>query len=256
MMMLIVLLISLLSLKMRIAAQEINASIEDLESQFASSSSSEYSFEEFNVKLNFDYHNYTELSRFLHDVAAHYPALTQLYSIGKSVRGRELWVLAVSSTAHEHVSGKPEVKYVANIHGNEPVSKEILLHFILHLVSRYGYDDIVTLLLNRTRIHFLASMNPDGYERSIAQRCRGERGRKNDRGYDLNRNFPDHFQKNGAPLQPETEAIIGWMSSIPFVLSAGLHGGTLVASYPRVFSFFVQMISNIRKRVLKSVGAR
>ena len=45
--------------------------------------------------------------------------------------GRELWVLAVSSTPDSHVAGKPEVKYVANIHGNEPVSKEILLHFIL-----------------------------------------------------------------------------------------------------------------------------
>ena len=45
--------------------------------------------------------------------------------------GRDLWVLAVSSTPAKHVIGKPEVKYVGNIHGNEPISKEILLHFIL-----------------------------------------------------------------------------------------------------------------------------
>lgn len=44
---------------------------------------------------------------------------------------RELWVLAVSSTPDRHVAGKPEMKYVGNIHGNEPVSKEILLHLIL-----------------------------------------------------------------------------------------------------------------------------
>lgn len=44
--------------------------------------------------------------------------------------GRELWVLLVSSTPNEKVLLKPEVKYVGNIHGNEPVGRELLLRFI------------------------------------------------------------------------------------------------------------------------------
>jgi hypothetical protein len=56
--------------------------------------------------------------------------------------------------------------------------------------------------------------------------------RYNARGYDLNRNFPDYFTKNQKAQQPETKAIRDWIERIPFVLSANLHGGALVASYP------------------------
>lgn len=182
--------------------------------------------------IDFAYHDYDSMTRFLRSTTSRYPSLTALYSIGKSVQGRDLWVLVVSASPYEHMIGKPDVKYVANMHGNEAVSRELMLHLIHHLVTSYHTDPYVRWMLDNTRIHILPSMNPDGFEVAKEGTCDGGQGRYNARGFDLNRNFPDYFKQNNKRAQPEVEAVKEWISKIQFVLSGSLHGGALVASYP------------------------
>ena len=47
---------------------------------------------------------------------------------------------------------RPMVKYVANIHGDEAVTRELLLGLAQHLVWNYGKDQRVTQLLNKTEV--------------------------------------------------------------------------------------------------------
>lgn len=183
-------------------------------------------------RLSMQYHNYTSMTTYLRHVSTIYANLTALYSIGQSVQGRELWVMVVSSSPYEHMIGKPNVKYVANMHGNEAVGRELMLHLILYLVQNYDTDYYVRWLLDNTRIHVMPSMNPDGFEVASEGTCQGGQGRYNARGFDLNRNFPDYFKQNNKRSQPETEAVKEWISKIQFVLSGNIHGGALVASYP------------------------
>ncbi|KAL1494932.1 hypothetical protein ABEB36_010437 [Hypothenemus hampei] len=183
-------------------------------------------------KLTQKYHHFDEMTQFMRQITARYPALTALYSIGKSVRGRDLWVMVVSASPYEHMIGKPDVKYIGNIHGNEAVSRELLLELIQYLVTSYQTDNYIKWLLDNTRIHILPSMNPDGFEVAKEGTCDGAQGRYNSQGYDLNRNFPDYFKQNVKRAQPETEAVKEWIKKIQFVLSGSLHGGALVASYP------------------------
>ncbi|CAF4181778.1 unnamed protein product, partial [Rotaria magnacalcarata] len=85
----------------------------------------------------------------------------------------------------------------------------------------------------------------DGFENAVAGLCESfnTNGRSNAKKVDLNRDFPSQFsplQKliNGTTVdlfygrQPETIALMKWILKENFVLSANLHGGSLVASYP------------------------
>jgi murein tripeptide amidase MpaA len=128
-------------------------------------------------RLSFQYHNYTSMTTFLRHVSTVYSNLTALYSIGQSVQGREMWVMVVSRSPYEHMVGKPNVKYVANMHGNEAVGRELMLHLILHLVQNYETDYYVRWLLDNTRIHIMPSMNPDGFEVATEGTCQGGQGR-------------------------------------------------------------------------------
>lgn len=123
------------------------------------------------------------------------------------------------------------------MHGNEVVGRELLLNLIQVLLEGYGKDRDLTHLVDSTRMHMMPSMNPDGWEKSVEGDCNSEKGRGNHNGRDLNRDFPDQFksqkeEEKEDPMERETKSVIAWLHSIPFVLSANLHGGSLVANYP------------------------
>ncbi|XP_072530227.1 carboxypeptidase M isoform X2 [Salminus brasiliensis] len=182
--------------------------------------------------LEFRYHNSVQVGQYLTEVSKNYSDFTHLHSIGQSVEGRELWVLILGQNPRQHRTGIPEFKYVGNMHGNEVVGRVLLLQLIDYLTKGYLRDPLVTRLLNSSRVHILPSMNPDGFE-SSGRDCLYSQGRFNKNGVDLNRNFPDAFSSgNGQLREKEVVAVMEWLKKETFVLSANLHGGAVVASYP------------------------
>lgn len=178
------------------------------------------------------YHNYAGLTADLQGYAAAYPSITTLITLGTSVQGRQLWALLITDnpTVDED---EPEFKYVSTMHGDEPVGTEMCVYFIDHLLTNYGVDSRVTGLVDETAIWIVPLMNPDGLEAGT---------RNNANGFDLNRSFPDYDDDftgtvfNGAPdytgLEPEVVRLMGWSYAHRFALSANLHTGAVVASYP------------------------
>ena len=172
-----------------------------------------------------DYHDYNELTEFLVNISNTYPSITNLISIGQSVQGRELWVLEISDNPGVN-EVEPEFRYIANMHGDETVGREMSVYLIDWLCSNYGVSERATNLVNNTSIHIMPSMNPDGFEL-------GQRNNAND--VDLNRDFPDQFQdpnNNVNGRQPETRSVMQWSEQHNFILSANMHTGALVVNYP------------------------
>lgn len=171
------------------------------------------------------YHTYATLTSELQSIAQAHPEITRLFSAGKSVQGRDLWIMKITDDPGVE-EDEPEVRYLAAMHGDEVVGKENCVNFINLLVDGYGVDPRITSLVNEAEIWILPSMNPDGTEL---------RQRYNVNGYDLNRDFPDQFEDpvdSPAGRQPETAAVMNWGYSHSPVLSANFHGGTVVANYP------------------------
>ncbi|XP_056586913.1 carboxypeptidase D, b isoform X2 [Triplophysa dalaica] len=180
------------------------------------------------------YYNYVDLTDRLQSLSQKYAHICSLSSIGQSVEGRELWVMRVTTDPRIDVPGKPRFKYVGNIHGDESLSRQVLVYLIEHLLTRYNRDARVTELVNRTDIYIMPSMNPDGFERAEEGDCAGSsEARQNAKHYDLNRSFPDQFEPSGTVYDiPEVTAVMKWILEKKFVLSGSLHGGSVVASYP------------------------
>lgn len=183
--------------------------------------------------IDFKHHNYQTMVEYMHRINRECPNITRIYFIGESVNKQELLVMEMSDKPGTHELLEPEFKYVGNMHGNEVVGREMLLYLLDDLCTRYkAGDKEAKQLIEETRIHIMPSMNPDGYAVAEEGDCMSIKGRANANNVDLNRNFEDQFFATKQPEQPETKHIVDWLTQYPFVLSANLHGGSLVANYP------------------------
>lgn len=107
-------------------------------------------------------HTYEEIVDLLKGYAAAYPKWTKLESIGKTMQGRDLWMLTLTDPATGSDLSKPAMYIDGNTHANEVQGAETALYTVDYVLKNYGRLDRVTELLDRATLYVLPVVNADG----------------------------------------------------------------------------------------------
>lgn len=120
------------------------------------------------MKTSFDeYLRYEDLTRTLHALAEGHPSLCRVESVGKSVEGREIWLVELTNTRTGPADDKPAFWVDGNTHAGEVTGSMAALYLIEHLLEGYDQDDLVTRLLDEQVFYVLPRLSPDGAERYL-----------------------------------------------------------------------------------------
>ncbi len=213
-------------------------------------------FERYGLKVDFGpYYTYSEAVQELDRLHALYPdVVSEKWSIGQSIEGRELWVVRISGSS-EH---QPTLFINSAIHAREPGGVSTVFGFIHYLMRRYGVDPKITWLLDHREFYYEPVVNPDGY---VYNEFSDGWWRKNKRdnngnghfdpdydGVDLNRNFgymwgydnygssPDPtsqtYRGTGPFSEPETDNMRAFADSIRPTIAVNYHTYSNLIIYP------------------------
>jgi hypothetical protein len=208
------------------------------------------------------YHTFEETGNFLDSMHNQYSGITtDTISIGYSWEDRSIWAFKISDNP-ELDEDEPEILYTGLHHAREPMSIEVLIYFITHVLENYGVDPEITEIVDNTELWFIPILNPDGYEYN-RQTDPGGGGmwRKNRRdngngtfGVDLNRNYDfkwgyddigsspntsSETYRGPAPFsEPETQVIRDFVLAHDFVACINYHSVAELFLYPWGYTYY------------------
>ncbi|TAH53330.1 MAG: zinc carboxypeptidase [Chloroflexota bacterium] len=141
------------------------------------------------------YHDYNEMVAEIQQAEADHGAIFDLFSLGTSYQGREIWAGKISDNVGTD-ENEPEVLFTHHQHAREHLTVEMALYTLKTLTDEYGVDSTITNLVNTREIWIVFDMNPDGGEYDIAtgsyrswRKNRQPNSGSSNVGTDLNRNW-------------------------------------------------------------------
>lgn len=115
------------------------------------------------------YYNHDELTGIYREMVKKFPHLVKLVSTGKSVRGRDLWLLEITNFKTGLPESKPAAYVDGAIHGNEVQGIICALYMAWYLLTRYGNDAYVTELMDTRAFYIKPAVNADGAHAFVAE---------------------------------------------------------------------------------------
>jgi hypothetical protein len=157
-----------------------------------------------------EYHDYSGTTEMLNGFNDKYPDLIDVFSIGKSVLGKDIWCIRL--TNEKNNTRKSSCLIDGCIHGSEWEGGEACLYLAEYLLINFDANETVTHILNSSEVYLIPLVNPDGRQAD---------SRYNDNGIDLNRNFDIDFGRIRGGVIPLGK-LFGRIK-IPYIETTRLH---------------------------------
>ncbi|MEO1009350.1 MAG: M14 family metallopeptidase [Planctomycetota bacterium] len=118
---------------------------------------------EFKVDLAWNrYYDLEQVEDAMRRIAEAHPQYVELRSIGKSIQGRDIWIVIVNNPETGAHDEKPAMYIDGSIHANEIQATEVVLYSLWYLVEKQGINERLTELLNNYSFYFVPVVSPDG----------------------------------------------------------------------------------------------
>ena len=179
------------------------------------------------------YYTHSQINEKLVSFINSYPTICRQEVIGYSEENREIKALKISDNVNLDET-EPAVRLLADIHGDEKLSGEILLRLIEYVLLNYSVNSKITNIVNNLEIYCVVTVNPDGLE-NIKNGTRSSI-RYNANYVDLNRNFasswqPGTYHGTSAFSEAESLAIKALHEKEYFSSGLDLHTGSFCLTY-------------------------
>lgn len=107
------------------------------------------------------YNDHAGITEICKKIAAAYPDLCKLESIGKSYKGRDLWCLTITDFKTGDAHRKPAMYIDGNIHSNEVQGSEFSLYTAWYLTESFADTRFIRELLADKTFYIVPTINPD-----------------------------------------------------------------------------------------------
>lgn len=133
------------------------------------------------------YYDSQQLYDIMKRIEKAYPNLAKVYSVGKSVEGKEIWAMTVSNFNNGNPDEKPAMYIDGNIHSNEIQGAEVVLYTVWYVTELYDDVEWIKNLLDEKTLYVIPSINPDArdyyiYKANNPHSPRSGMGKRDDDG--------------------------------------------------------------------------
>jgi len=189
-----------------------------------------------------------EIEAMLAQAAADHPAITNLFVLGKSFEGRNIYALEISNNPGV-AEDEPAIQFNGQHHAREVATSHVVMDVVETLTNGYGSDPQITQWVDSYKTVCVPMVNPDGVRYVFDVNSLWRRNRQvypGCTGVDLNRNYPylwgpgcgssgscnDLYRGPSAASEKETQAMIGLANDYHFVMATSYHSYGRFIDYP------------------------